>query len=459
MNQKTIAAISTPPGKGGIAVVRISGQDAIDISDKMFKPKNGKSLSEIPGGHTAYGNILYEGNVIDDGIATVFRAPKSFTGEDTVEISCHGGILLTQMVLESTFLCGAFPAEPGEYSMRAFMSGHMSLSQAEAVVALIDAESRSKIAVASAQSRGALCSETNKIYENIKNLLAQLYVVIDYPEEDLSSLSGEEIEKILEGLICDLETLSSTYRIGHAVSEGIPTVIIGKPNVGKSSLLNRMVGRDRAIVTAEAGTTRDVIEETVQIGRVLLRLCDTAGIRNAESEAEKIGVDLAFKKMEEAELVLAVFDFSSELDENDIEIISKLAEYKRNGGKLITVINKNDLPRIFNGSDEIFENSVFISAKNGEGYSYLVNRIEELYFDGKIELNNSAIVLNARQYTSLIKTTECLKRALDAQKNGLPSDLVGIDIELSLSELGQLDGKTVSEEVVNSIFSRFCVGK
>lgn len=459
MNQKTIAAISTPPGKGGIAVIRISGNEAIDISDKMFKPKNGKSLFEIPGGYTVYGDILYGSDIIDDGIAAVFRAPKSFTGEDTVEISCHGGILLTQMVLESAFLCGACQAEAGEYTMRAFMSGKIGLSQAEAVIDLIDAESRDKISVASAQSRGILSEKINEIYENIKDLLAKLYVVIDYPEEDLSSLSFEQIEEELQKLICDIAALASTYRIGHAVSEGIPTSIIGKPNVGKSSLLNRMLGKNRAIVTSEAGTTRDIIEVSVQIGHVFLRLSDTAGIRIAESEAESIGVKLALEKMNGSELVLAVFDNSSQIDENDMEIISKLSEYKENGGEFITVVNKSELPGSINEGNEIFKDAVYISAKTGKGFPELKERIEELYFNGKIDLKNNAIVANARQYTALIKTSECLKRALDAHRTGVPSDIIGIDIELALSELGQLDGRAVSEEIVDRIFSRFCVGK
>lgn len=465
MKDTTVSAVSTPYGRGGIAVIRISGNDAFSVADKMFRAKNGKKLSEMSGGRVIYGDILYGSDIIDDGLASVFRAPKSFTGEDTVEISCHGGILITSKVLESTFLCGAEPAGPGEFTMRSFMSGHIGLSQAEAVMDMIDAKSGGQLAVASAQSRGVLSGKVGEIYGRLAELVAGIYVDIDYPGEELSSYDTDKIITQAVDIISEIRRLAETYKIGHAVSEGIPVVIAGKPNTGKSSLMNMLLCRDRAIVTSEAGTTRDVIEETLEAGSVLLRLFDTAGIRSAESEAERLGIERTLGKMSEAELVLAVFDISSEPDGEDRRFISELEKYKASGGKILVILNKSDL-RVDKGFDGIkdllsdrFGAVQIVSAANGEGRKEILSRIESMYLDGSIDLKNDAVVSNSRQYAALNSAMCHLSDAIDALNGGMTEDIAGTDMELALSALGQLDGRSVTEDIVHGIFSRFCVGK
>lgn len=465
MRDTTVSAISTPYGRGGIAVIRISGNEAISVADKMFRAKNGKKLSDISGGRVIYGDILYGSDIIDDGLASVFRAPNSFTGEDTVEISCHGGILITSKVLESTFLCGAEPAGPGEFTMRSFMSGHIGLSQAEAVMDMIDAKSSGQLAVASAQSRGVLSGKVGEIYGRLAELVAGIYVDIDYPGEDLSSYDTEKIIAQTSDIASDIKKLADTYKTGHAVSEGIPVVIAGKPNTGKSSLMNMLLCRDRAIVTSEAGTTRDVIEETLEAGAVLLRLFDTAGIRDAGSEAERLGIERTLGKMSEAELVLAVFDISSDPDDEDKRFISELEKYKAAGGNILVILNKSDLctDGRTGGIKELlsdrFGSAEIISAANGEGRSNILSRIESLYLDGSIDLKNDAVVSNSRQYAALNNSISHLSDAVNALIGGMTEDIAGTDMELALSALGQLDGRSVTEDIVHGIFSRFCVGK
>lgn len=465
MKDTTVSAISTPYGRGGIAVIRISGNEAFSVADKMFRAKNGKKLADMSGGRVVYGDILYGSDIIDDGLASVFRAPNSFTGEDTVEISCHGGIFITSKVLESTFLCGAEPAGPGEFTMRSFMSGHIGLSQAEAVMDIIDAKSDGQLAVASAQSRGVLSEKIRKMYERLSELVAGIYVDIDYPGEELSSYDTEKIIAQAVDITSDIRKLADTYKAGHAVSEGIPVVIAGKPNTGKSTLMNMLLCRNRAIVTSEAGTTRDVIEETLEAGAVLLRLFDTAGIRDAGSEAERIGIERTIEKINEAELVLAVFDISSDPDDEDKRFISELEKYKASGGNILVILNKSDLytDGKNGGIKELlsdrFGYAEIVSAANGQGRNKILSRIEAMYLDGSIDLKNDAVVSNSRQYASLNNAACHLSDAVSALKEGMTEDIAGTDMELALSALGQIDGRSVTEDIVHGIFSRFCVGK
>ncbi len=460
----TIAAISTAYGRGGIAVIRISGEDAITVADKCFRAANGKPLSLQEHAHCVYGAIIKNQVQIDDGMCTVFRAPRSYTGEDVVEISCHGGILLTEKVLEAIFESGAVQAGAGEFTRRAFTSGKLSLSQAEAVGMLIDAQSEEQLALAVSHERGIVKSKADELYEKLKTIVTGVYANVDFPDEDLAELSGDEVLAELTVIERDLTELKNSYRVGRAVCEGIQTVIVGKPNTGKSSLLNRLVGRERAIVSDVAGTTRDTIEETVTCGRVMLRLCDTAGIHDAADAVERIGVERSLEMLERAELVLAVFDLSRELDTEDLALLDRL---KTVTATKIALLNKSDLTTRLDREklekSEIFTQLVEISAANRNldesGIKLLVDRIEELYINGEIDYNTQAVLTNARQNASVSRALEYVRSAIHELSDGISSDMAGFDLEAALSELGELDGRRVTEEIVDGIFHRFCVGK
>ena len=455
----TISAISTPFGKGGIAVVRLTGDDSVSVLDRVFKPASGKPMSDYPPNMLIYGDIYKEGKIIDRGMAVIFKAPRSYTGEDSAEIHCHGGILLSQMVLEATFLEGAVPAGPGEFTQRAFLSGKMGLSQAEAVIDLIDAQSESKVALAASQADGRLSKKVNQIYGDLMTIVSSIYAYIDYPDEDLTDISVEDMQNGLCGIKNALESLKKTYKTGRAVCEGLNTVIVGKPNTGKSSLLNMLLGEERAIVTPIAGTTRDTVEETVSAGKVLLRLCDTAGIHQAGDIVEEIGVKKAVEKMENAELVLAVFDGSNALDNEDKDVIKQLKAL--NDKTIIVVINKSDAGAVLGTTDfdGITDHFVSISAKDGTGKDELVSLIEQIYIDGEIEYSSACVVTNARQFASVCSSITHIDNAISALVQGFTQDIAGMELELALSELGNLDGRKVTEDVVHNIFGRFCVGK
>lgn len=457
----TIAAVSTPPGRGGIAVIRISGEDAIRNAARFFLPKNGRPLEEAPSRFAVFGEIISKdtGETIDTGMATVFRAPASYTGENTVEISCHGGIALTEAVLSSAFLCGCVPAGPGEFTRRAFTNGKLSLTEAEAVIGLIDAESREAIKLTGSHVRGVLSSRLTSLCDEISSLIASLYAFIDYPDEDMTDIPIPELSGHLDKLISSLSSLASTYRTGHAVCEGIETAIIGRPNTGKSSLLNALLGRERAIVTDIPGTTRDTVEENAVIGGVRLKLIDTAGLRDPQDEVERIGTQRSGEKAREAELVLAVFDSSEEFTEDDRRTLDLMRDAAENGAEVIVLLNKSDKDGKFDRS--IFEKeTVFgISAKNGEGLDALRDHIAAMFRSGEIEYENQAVLSNARQYAAVanaLSRVEAAKKALD---DGFTADIAGLELESALASLGETDGRAVTEEVVHKIFSRFCVGK
>ncbi len=455
----TVSAISTPFGKGGIAVIRLSGDEAIEITSKIFTPFGNKKLTDYPPNTLVYGDIYKDGKIIDRGMAVYFKAPRSYTGENSVEIHCHGGILLSQMVLESTFLAGAHPAGPGEFTQRAFLSGKMGLSQAESVIDLIDAQSESKVVLAASQADGRLSRKVNEIYSSLMTIVSSIYAYIDYPDEDLTDISVEDMKKGLIDINLQLENLKKTYKTGRAVCEGLNTVIVGKPNTGKSSVLNMLLGEDRAIVTPIAGTTRDTVEETLSAGKVLLRLCDTAGIRDTGDEVEGIGVKRALKKMEEAELVLAVFDGSKCLDAEDEEVIKQLRSLE--GKTVIVVLNKSDIGEDLDKSDfnDITEHVISVSAKEERGKTELVELIEKIYIDGEIEYSSACVVTNARQFASVCNAMTHINAAVDSLNEGFTQDIAGMELEIALSELGNLDGRKVTEDVVHNIFGRFCVGK
>ena len=457
----TIAAVSTPPGKGGVAVIRISGDAAVDIAARVFRPRSKKSLTDATPRMQVRGDILYGDEIIDDGMATYFKAPASYTGEDIVEIACHGGILVTETVLEAIFAEGAMPAAAGEFTRRAFINGKLSLVEAEAIGNLLEAESREQIKLSSVKSREALTEKITEIRNALTSVLSSTYARIDYPDEDLGDFSDEEALSILSGAVDKTEHLISTYKTGKAVNEGIRTVICGKPNVGKSTLYNLLLGRDAAIVTDIEGTTRDVLTEKIPLGRVMLNLSDTAGVRrNTGDVIEKIGIERSLEKISEAELIFAVFDLSRRLDEADGELIDDI---RKSGAAKIAILNKRDLDAQFDKAAlaDIFDAVIEISAKENESDARELIKltVDKMFTDEKISIGNDAIIASARQNASLVRALNLTRSAISAYVSGISVDAASSDIELALSAIAELDGRAVSEAVVADIFARFCVGK
>lgn len=463
MLNDTIAAVSTPRGRGGVAMIRVSGGDAVEICEAVFSAQNGKKLSEISPRTAVYGHLFVTDAAgskaeIDDGMATVFRAPASFTGEDTVEICCHGGVLLTETVLTAVLAAGARPAMAGEFTRRAFLNGKMGLSSAEALGNLLEAGSREQILLAHAGMNGKTERRCADIYSRLRHILASVYVCIDYPDEDLAELSREEIVEGLDACAEDVRRLAETYRTGHAVAEGIRTVICGRPNVGKSSLYNQIVGRDAAIVTEVEGTTRDVLTETAHLGKVTLLLCDTAGLHETEDRVEQIGIQRAREELERAELVLAVFDGSQAPDGEDLALCQAIED---RGMPVIAVLNKMD--RGVSAYDAFytarFANTVRISARDGVGMDALTETVERLFIDGELDFRSDAVLSNARQHAAALKALKLLGGAVAALREGFPVDVCCSDAESAMEALAELDGRAVSEDLVSEIFSHFCVGK
>ncbi|MBE6688748.1 MAG: tRNA uridine-5-carboxymethylaminomethyl(34) synthesis GTPase MnmE [Ruminococcaceae bacterium] len=450
----TVAAISTPYGKGGVAVIRISGEDAFGVADRCFKPNYRQSVMDFPSRHAVYGGVIKDGVVIDHGVLTRFSSPNSFTGEDMVEISCHGGVQITAMVLEAALCSGAVMAQAGEFTKRAFLNGKLTLTQAEAVAELLDAGSEAAALLSHSQLSGKLSKKLDEIHDNLVRVVSTLYASIDYPEEDLEDMDDCQLEKEVTEILRLTDILKASYKTGKAVTGGVDTAIVGKPNAGKSSLFNALAGESRAIVTDIPGTTRDVIDIRVNVGNILLNLHDTAGIRdNTDDAVEKIGVGLSLELMEKSELILAVFDGSKPLSEDDLYIIDSL---KNSSKQVIAVINKNDTDT-FSVPDIPFDN-VCISAKSSDGLNELYEKITLLYDSQRINPSDGGLITNARQYADICKTREKVADALDNLKNGM-KDMCGMLLESALAELGELDGRSVSREIVDSIFSRFCVGK
>ena len=464
MNNLTqvIAAVSTPPGKGGVAIIRMSGEGAFEIADKVFKPLSGKAFSDCTPRMQIYGHIVEGGERIDDVLATRFPSPNSYTGEDTVEIGCHGGILVTRTVLEAIFRAGAHPAEAGEFTKRAFINGRLSLTEAEAISDLLEAKSREQIRLAGGRARTELSNKIASIRTSLVSLMSSIYARIDYPDEDLGDFSDDQVLSSLYNIKEEIERLVSTYRTGRAVNEGISAVICGKPNVGKSSIYNLLLGEDAAIVTDIEGTTRDVLERCIPLGKVLLRIADTAGIREKENmdAVERIGIEKSRKMIEKSELLFAVFDNSRDFDEEDELIVKAICD---SNSPKIAIINKSELaPKLQRDRIEsAFDHVIEISATQGgadasEILSDLVNR---LFTDEKIVIGEDAVISSARQHASLLRTLDFVNLAIDSLKMGFMQDAASGDIERALGAIAELDGRAVSEEVVSDIFSKFCVGK
>lgn len=453
MSGRTIAAIATPLGEASIGVIRISGEDAIAVADRVFFAFSGAPLCELEGYRAAYGEIKQEGSVLDDAVALVFRAPKSYTGDDVVEISVHGGRLMLRSVLRLVLANGATAAEPGEFTKRAFLNGKLDLTRAESIMGLISAHSESELKLSRAAHVGGISKEIDKIEADLVAADASIAAYSDYPDEDIEGLEYDNFLKMLVSARSALEKMLSTYDAGRILREGIDTVIVGKPNVGKSTLMNMLSRAERSIVTDVAGTTRDVIEDTVIVGDITLRLADTAGIHSTEDRVESIGVERARERISSAELVLAVFDCTEPLDENDYALIESI----RNKNVII-IVNKTDLESqidlsVFNGF-----RIVEISAKQGGGYEQLCREIAEI--SGTANLNpDSAVLMGERQRNCAINALDGVVEAINALTTGCTMDAVGVCVDQALAALFELTGKRVTNEVTDEIFRRFCVGK
>lgn len=454
MNERTVAAVSTPAGVGGIAVIRMSGNDAVKIADKVFRGKEPLKNAET---HTVhYGFIVNEyGEKVDEVLATVMLAPRTFTREDVVEISTHGGMRASEAVLGELVRAGAYPAEGGEFTKRAFLNGRIDLSRAEAVIDIINAKTALASKNALSQAEGTLFRGIEAIRGELVSLAAAIQVSIDYPDEELEEVTDEDILKAVLEQKTAVSELLATSQSGRVITEGILTAIVGRPNVGKSSLLNCLAHEERAIVTEVAGTTRDVIRETVSLDGVLLKLLDTAGIRKTEDAVEKIGVEKSLRSIEEADLVLVVLDSSSQLTETDKEILEDTAEKNR-----IILVNKSDVCSCgFESELPSDETVVKISAKTGAGTEELAEILKKRYKLGKIGQNNSCVITNMRHTAALSRTKEALERTEAALVSGEAVDLATIDLNIAIDALGEITGETVSEAIVDSIFHNFCVGK
>ncbi|MBP1561858.1 MAG: tRNA uridine-5-carboxymethylaminomethyl(34) synthesis GTPase MnmE [Oscillospiraceae bacterium] len=452
----TIAAISTPRAQGGISVIRISGKDALSVAEKIFQPiSHSTPATQMEGYTCAYGKITDGAETVDDGVLTVFRAPKSYTGEDVAEISCHGGIFVTDRVLKLAFSNGAEPAEPGEFTKRAFLNGKMSLTQAEAVMDVISADGKAGLKCAEALREGALYRRIKAVSDGMLKLLGSLAAWVDYPEDDIPAVEEYEISAALELASSSLDGLLSAYDSGRIIREGADTAIVGRPNVGKSTLMNLLSGCERSIVTDIAGTTRDIVEESVRLGDIVLRLSDTAGIRETGDLVESVGVDRARKKLETADLILAVFDTGAEIAPGDIA----LAESCK-GRNAVAILNKSDLEQRFDFSaiSACFRDSVTISAGHGEGLDKLQAAVEKIYNTAAFSPDRG-VLANERQRSCAVKAKACFDEALEALHSGATYDAVNILIDEGENHLLELTGERASEAVVNEVFSRFCVGK
>lgn len=454
----TIAAVATAMTASGIGIIRISGPDSRAITGKIYRSKGGKKrIEEVPTHTINYGFIWDGEEMIDEVLVMVMDGPRSYTGEDTVEIDCHGGVLAMKRVLETVVKYGARPAEPGEFTKRAFLNGRIDLSQAEAVIDVINAKNEYALKSSVSQLRGAVQKVIREIREQIIYQIAYIESALDDPEHISIDGYGERLQEETGAIKEKINRLLDTVKEGKLMKEGIKTVIVGKPNAGKSSLLNILVGEERAIVTDIAGTTRDILEETIVLHGISLRMIDTAGIRNTEDVVEKIGVGKAIEYAKDADLVLYVVDASIPLDENDREII-KLLEDK----KAVIILNKTDLKQVVEERDlrELADHPVVsISAKEEEGIDRLEQQIKEMFFEGNLTFNDEIYITNVRHKAALEEAKRSILLVEDSIEMGMPEDFYSIDLMNAYEALGSIIGGAVGEDLVNEIFSKFCTGK
>ena len=454
----TIAAVATAMTASGIGIIRISGPESRSITGKIYRSKGGKKKIEEVASHTInYGFIWDKEELIDEVLVMVMDGPRSYTGEDTVEIDCHGGVLAMKRVLETVIKYGARPAEPGEFTKRAFLNGRIDLSQAEAVIDVINAQNEYALKSSVSQLRGNIQRIIREIREQIIYQIAYIESALDDPEHISIDGYGDTLRGETELIKGKIDRLLDTVREGKLMKEGIKTVIVGKPNAGKSSLLNTLVGEERAIVTDIAGTTRDILEETIVLHGISLRMMDTAGIRSTEDVVEKIGVGKAIENAKDADLILYVVDASIPLDENDREIIALLRDKKA-----VVILNKTDLKQVVLEEDlkALVEHPIVsISAKEEEGIDRLEQQIKELFFAGKLTFNDEIYITNMRHKTALEEAKKSILLVENSIDMGLPEDFYSIDLMNAYEALGSIIGEAVGEDLVNEIFSKFCTGK
>lgn len=466
----TIAAVATAMSASGIGIVRISGEDCMDVIHRIYRSKGGKFDIRTADSHTIHYGYIYDGEeIVDEVLVMIMKAPRTFTGENTVEIDCHGGVYAMRRVLETVVKNGARIAQPGEFTKRAFLNGRLDLSQAEAVIDVIKSQNSYALKSSISQLKGSVKTTIEELRSRILYHIAYIESALDDPEHISLDGYSSELRADVEEELAKVERLLSTASDGKMIKEGIKTVILGKPNAGKSSLLNLLVGENKAIVTDIAGTTRDILEEYINLGGISLRIVDTAGIRATDDVVEKIGVGRAKDSAKDADLILYVVDASTSLDENDVEIMKLLKDKKA-----IILLNKADLPSVVSvdtivdnfvndvdnsGIGEMTYPIVAISAKEETGMEELEEQIKQMFFHGELTFNNEVYITNARHKAALEETKKSLNQVLDSIEMDMPEDFFSIDLMNAYKELGSIIGEEVGEDLVNEIFSKFCTGK
>ncbi len=456
----TIAAISTAPAIGGIGIVRMSGKECFEVLEKIFKPKNPETIENIAGYRIKYGTIVNPetNRVVDEVLVSYFKCPKSYTAENMCEINSHGGIVVLREILELCLKNGAELAKPGEFTERAFLNGRIDLAQAEAIIDIINAKSTREAQESANQLEGYLSRKINEIREKIMDIMVNIEANIDYPEYDVEEVSNKDAENKLKEIENELLKLSKTFENGIILKEGVKIAIIGSPNAGKSSLLNSMLKEERAIVTDIAGTTRDIIEEQISIEGIPFKVIDTAGIRDAKDKIEQIGIEKSKKAANEADVILAVFDSSVPLNDEDREILNLLKHKKS-----IIVLNKTDLKQVVNKEckeiQDVNTEVINISLKNNEGLERIYESLVKMFNLNQINLDNELTITNIRHQELINKAIESTRMALNDLNNSMPIDIISINIKEILEHLGEITGDNVSEDIIKSIFAKFCLGK
>lgn len=451
----TIAAISTPPAAGGVSMIRVSGDRAVEVAEKVFHPVGSRKVSEMAGYTACYGGIYSGGKKLDDGVLLIFRAPHSYTGEDVAEITCHGGILVSRRVLRACLDAGARMAQAGEFTRRALLSGKLTLTQAEAVADMISAKSDGYLQCVSAQLDGALYRKISAVKQTLVDLAGEITAWIDYPDEMEDGFDYADGRKRLEACRSEINALLDGYGVGQAMKDGVSAAIVGKPNVGKSTLMNLLAGCERSIVADIEGTTRDIVEENIMLGGIAFSVADCAGIRETNDPIERIGVEKMRKRMEQSRLIFAVFDNSRPLSEEDFQLADALKDKT-----VLCVINKQDLESRIDKSclEKRFSHIVEISAENESSLRLLTEAVKELVNPESLDVS-SGFIANERQRDSAAAAGRAVDSALEAIANGVTPDAVGVMLEAAVDSLSQLTGENASEQVIDSVFSRFCVGK